>query len=95
MNQKIDSDASMTEKKENLLQRNTHMSSIAYFNNKAAEDSNKEIKKNWENYYSIKSMEIQMNAVATLQTGSKGTRNSILQSGALAQMRNMRQREYI
>ena len=71
------------------------MSFIAYFDNEAAEDSDEEIGKNWENYYFIKSMEIQMNAVVTLQTGSKGTGNSILQLGAPAQVRNMRQGEYI
>ena len=55
INQRINPDTFITKKKENLLQKNTHTSSIAYFNNKTVEDSNKEIKKNLENYYSIKS----------------------------------------
>ena len=90
INQRIDPDAFVTKKKKNLLQGNAHTSSIAYFNNKAAKDSNKEIGENWENYYSIKFMEIQMNTVITLQTDSKKTGNSILQLRALVQVKNIK-----
>jgi len=40
-------------------------------------------------------MEIQINIITTLQTDSKGTKNLTLQLGALMQIRNIRQKEYI
>ena len=44
-NQRINPDTFVT-KKRNLPQKNAHISFIAYFNNEAAEDSNKKIEKN-------------------------------------------------